>query len=185
MKKTFLFSALSAIVITLSGCSAHNECYNDYEDKFIVKNETDKTIVVKGDLIGFGYYGYGYYGGYGDGYEDAVTIAPGKSEVICSNEFPDLCDNLALRRDGMNDNCVIPFGIPESVYDEGYAFYEKFKMNVDEEPVSEAIWQRRYWSFEGDYTDISYTLTVTDELLAKLTPVQPEQPVNPSPATEQ
>jgi hypothetical protein len=40
-----------------------------------------------------------------------------------------------------------------------------FSIRINERPMSEFIWKRKYWDFVGGVRSLTYTLTITDDLL--------------------
>ena len=173
MKKAFLLSAL-AVVAALAFTSCNKETPDNpyYPRKFAVKNDTDKTITVTGDPES----GWLVY--------NTVTIAPGERRLVAEDYISGGMmygeanygygsydgsgdDSYDLDDYYMKDDLKPDFCIP-------YGEDSGLDMTVGETAAPVAIWQRKYWDFLPDYEQVIYTLTVTDELLASLTPAQPD-----------
>ncbi len=180
MKKVFFLSVLAAVA-ALTFTSCNKETHETYHPrKFAVKNATDKTITVTGDPD-TGWFVY-----------TPVTISPGQSRLVAEdylsggmygegnygygNYGSDDDDGYDLSDFYMKDNMKPDFHIPYGGDDSG------LDMSIGETKVPAAIWTRKYWDFLPDWDQMIYTLTVTDELLASLTPAQP---VDPAPAPGQ
>jgi hypothetical protein len=183
MKKAFLFSALAAVTVTLAGCGSDEPTVFSLTKEFIVENKTDREIAVSFTPRDF----YGpylsangaYYGGYGYAYnseeEDIVTIkiAPGKSELVHLDAWPDAPEHKGNLADLIAPEDSVPYGDDVDVKDYKYPY----SMTVGGESIPEVIWLRKQWSYQLNSleTTATYTLTVTDELLSKLKPAETEE----------
>lgn len=175
MKKVFMFSVPVAIALLslLSGCNKH-VCEAPYEWNFIVENKTDKEIVVSYHpeySEGYYYnYGYGGYGEYSD--EDiSIVIAPTESKAVIELQTFGGCNNKVALEDAFEAEEILPFGMTHMSDD----FWDILgtKVTVDGKEIPRSVWLRKHWTFAGEPYARNYTLTVTDELLAKLAAEQP------------
>lgn len=141
----------------LYGCDNEDmELFVDYgyEWKFVVANETgDKEIIVTQD------YPYGPF-------PHIFALAPKRSDVIwaeyllgseATGVMPDFFEDGSLR--------LVVGGFD---YVRGDYEVYPFTMTVDGKKISSDIWLRKHWSFSSELYVATYTLTVTDELLASL-----------------
>ena len=147
MKKALFFIAVAMLA---AGCDA--ETFTDdaaitYE--FIVHNKTNETISVSAVSEN-------------DQSEKVVTIASGDSENICTFGTIGTVSNKRPLEDLSKDDHYI-----------GQAVRHSFAMAIGEETVSDEIWLHKYWAFKSTLDTKTYTLTVTDELLASLPSVEP------------
>ncbi len=152
--------------LTLTSCK-EERCETAYNFIYIVKNATDREIVVSP--------------WYDDSEEGllSVTLSPGNTRRVYNNVFSVACDRTPLE-DGYEDDDLLPslggWGYNYGGYGGGYGD-DEFSMTVGGEEVPEEIWMRENWTFESDhfpqYGNMIYTLTVTDELLARIMGVFP------------
>ncbi|MDR2890639.1 MAG: hypothetical protein LBV18_03420 [Alistipes sp.] len=84
------------------------------------------------------------------------AISPGGRFMVDDSFSLGPCDNNVLMTDRFPDDYRI-----------GAAKYN-FSMTIDGEDISDEIWLRKHWSFTPGYYSWTYTLVVTDELLAEL-----------------
>ena len=147
MKNLALFSML-LLLAGLGGCEKKAEC--DYYDYFVVENKTDKQIVVSIKL--------------NDGMTHSAEIVPDESERIYHMSALWPCGNNEPMRDYFEELQLIPYGEP--FYDDSVEDEWGYKMTFDGEAVSRKIWLRKYWSFSSTADSRTWTLTVTEELLA-------------------
>jgi hypothetical protein len=143
MKKLLIFGALaSTLVLALSGCGKQepNGGVFYYLD-FVMENQTDKDIVVPDTYID-------YY------IALSVTIAPGESRKVGYTYHHDE-QGASVKDLYAPEDALIP-------YKYGYGGPLQ-TVTVDGDKISDAVWTRKYWSFDAEVR--TYTLTITDALL--------------------
>ena len=145
MKKTLIF-LLAATFLVLTGCRGE-ECEAGYIRAFDVKNATSRTIVITTP-------------------GKALALAPGETETVNEDWSLGLCNDTTPMTDMYAPDELIPFGTADTPF--GVAFDSG-------EKIPDQLMQRRHWTFETNgYYHCTYTLTVTDALIASL-PAGPER----------
>ena len=141
---------LMTLIALCSGCDA--EIFTEdaaITYKFIVQNKTNETISVsavsENDQSG-----------------KVVTIASGDSENICTFGTIGTVSNKRPLEELSKDDHYI-----------GQSVRHTFSMAIGDEMVSDDIWLHKYWAFKSTLNTKTYTLIVTDGLLASLPSVEP------------
>lgn len=157
MKKYIL---LSLFLFQFTSCNNDSEkgtiVLEDYgyEWEFVVVNETESTrIDITQD------YPYGPF-------PHIFALAPGENDLVWEKYSLGGKADKPMQDEYENEAWRLSVGgfWPVDSEDESYPF----TMTIDGKEVSSEIWLRKYWSFESTFYTATYTLTVTDELLAEL-----------------
>ncbi len=148
--KKLLF--LITLMIPLLGCKKDNnefvQCDAAYSMNIVVKNETNKVVLMTNK-----------YPESSIGWEDQTIPAGETNDHVSFMIGLGPCENDRLSVDMMHeDEIVFGTNIGTSV----------FRISVGGEDVTDDIWLRKYWTYTPGYFDETYTLTITDELLASL-----------------
>jgi hypothetical protein len=150
MKKFVLIIALLALCLS---CDKKDdrwgvECDAVYPAEFVIENKTDKEILVSNNHPNQG---------------GAVSVVPGETEIMATGlYFTNQCENTELLKDLFDDDNDLVYEVP--LDDLGFPF----TMTISGKPAPDGIWIRKYWTFTPGYYSWTYTLVVTDELLASL-----------------
>ena len=136
------------------------ECDASYVWEFEVKNETDKAVVITDE------YPYGPY-------PHNVTLASGKSEIITSHFTIGPCDAKIVMEELYKYDFHIGVGGIAGVGDNIFGY--PFTMTIDGVKIYDDIWLRKHWSFMPELYRSTYTLIITDELLASLPSLAAEE----------
>ncbi len=209
MKNAFLFSALAVAALAMTGCDKGGDEMPRlaFTKEFVVENKTDREITVSFDpesYKGTGSNGHGYTGytewwngfavsssydynpyGYYNGSEDEIVtlkIAPGESTMVFFEGWVEATGHRGNLLDFIEPGKSMPYGD-----DTGTANYVyPYAMTVGGEAVASAIWMREQWSYllTTNHSGSVYTLSVTDELLARLAAPTPGSG-QPSPTPQQ
>ncbi|MDR2890484.1 MAG: hypothetical protein LBV18_02625 [Alistipes sp.] len=144
MKKLIIFM----LFIFTVGCDDKRSvlCEAGYTTEFIVINETTREIALFCDLP-----------------EEDIAIMSSETGTIYESLETGACDSKNLMLDLFEEGQVIRVS-PENYLLDSHPY----SMTINGEAVPDAIWLRKHWSFTPGYYSWTYTLTVTDELLAEL-----------------
>ncbi len=159
MKKSLLFGVFAAL-LSLAGCKGEDLPTTAYNWNMAVTNGTDKEIVIENSAS----FMYG---------AETVTIAPGKSGTVGGVLHMVRTDNTTPMPDTVEADDSLPFGAASAqLLPDGEYWLD---MTVGGEAVSGKIWTRKHWSFASDNFSCTWSLTVTDEFLARLESPETEQ----------
>ena len=131
----------------------------------MIKNDTDRLMVLTDNWSFGGYNGFNY--GYGS--PPQMLIEPGESSFFYSDEWSSLTLRPFLHTDQFRPGDLLPFGDdPQLLLEQGQSW---FGMEVGDQDVPFKVWERRHWEFTTNGFDHKmYMLTVTDALLDQLAP---------------